>query len=134
MGKGLSGDQRNIIHSESASLCSPLIPRAITFASSWSPEIPARLGLSELLSFVSCLCVKSQLLLPSKNPGKDFCMPKTVTVIQLPEILRKKSSHLVRLAGKIDSFSLLLRDMPEGELKRSIETQVRTSDFTLNEC
>jgi len=48
-------------------------------------------------------------------------MPKTAAVVQLPEILRNKSSHLVKLAGKVDSFSLLLRDTPEGELKRSIE-------------
>jgi hypothetical protein len=56
-------------------------------------------------------------------------MPKTVTAVQLPEILRKKSSHLVRLAGKIDSFSLLLRDTPEGELKRSIEEPFHTMVF-----
>jgi hypothetical protein len=49
-------------------------------------------------------------------------MPKT-TVIQLPEILSNKSSHLVKLAGKIDSFSLLLSTTPDGELKRSIGDQ-----------
>ena|ERR1039458_10866123 len=48
-------------------------------------------------------------------------MSKTTAVVQLPEILSNKSSHLVKLAGKIDSFTLLLRDTPEGELKRSIE-------------
>lgn len=57
-------------------------------------------------------------------------MPKITAVIQLPEILRDKSSHLVRLAGKIDSFSLLLRETPDGELKRSIECQFRTVVFT----
>jgi len=56
-------------------------------------------------------------------------MPNTVEVVQLPEILRKKSSHLVKLAGKIDSFSLLLRETPEGELKRSIEEQFHTMVF-----
>jgi hypothetical protein len=50
-------------------------------------------------------------------------MPNTTAVVQLPEILTKKSSHLVKLAGKIDSFSLLLRETPEGELKRSIKEQ-----------
>jgi len=50
-------------------------------------------------------------------------MPKTAAVVQLPEILRNKSSHLVKLAGKVDSFSLLLRETPDGELKRSIEEQ-----------
>ena len=56
-------------------------------------------------------------------------MPITVTAVQLPEILRKKSSHLVKLAGKIDSFSLLLRATPEGDLKRSIEDQFHTMVF-----
>ena len=50
-------------------------------------------------------------------------MPKTIAVVKLPEMLRNGSSHLVKLAGKIDSFSLLLRETPEGELKRSIEVQ-----------
>jgi hypothetical protein len=74
-------------------------------------------------------CVKSQLLLPGKDPGKDVRMPKTIAVVQLPEILRSKSSHLVKLAGKIDSFSLLLRETPDGELKRSIEEQFHTMVF-----
>jgi hypothetical protein len=56
-------------------------------------------------------------------------MPKTTAVVQLPEVLRKKSSHLVKLAGKIDSFSLLLRGTPEGELKRSIECQFHNMVF-----
>jgi hypothetical protein len=50
-------------------------------------------------------------------------MPNTAAVVQLPEILRSNSSHLAKLAGKIDSFSLLLRETPDGELKRSIEEQ-----------
>jgi len=56
-------------------------------------------------------------------------MPKTVVLVQLPEVLRKKSSHLVKLSGKIDSFSLLLRETPEGELKRSIEVQFHSMVF-----
>jgi hypothetical protein len=56
-------------------------------------------------------------------------MIKTAAVIQLPEILRNRSSHLVRLAGKIDYFSLLLRETREGELKRSIEEQFHTMVF-----
>jgi hypothetical protein len=75
------------------------------------------------------LYVKSQLSTPGNNPGKDVCMPKTTPVVQLPEILRKKSSHLVKLAGKIDSFSLLLRETPDGELKRSIECQFHAMVF-----
>jgi hypothetical protein len=35
----------------------------------------------------------------------------------------------VKLAGKIDSFSLLLRETPEGELKHSIEEQFHTMVF-----
>ena len=56
-------------------------------------------------------------------------MPKTAAMVQLPEILRNRSSHLVKLAGKIDSFSLLLRETPEGKLKRSIEAQFHTMVF-----
>jgi hypothetical protein len=56
-------------------------------------------------------------------------MPKTAAVVQLPENLRSKTSHLVKLAGEIDSFSLLLCEMPEGELKRSIEDQFHTMVF-----
>ena len=56
-------------------------------------------------------------------------MPKTIAVVKLPEMLRNGSSHLVKLAGKIDSFSLLLRETPEGELKRSIEVQFHSMVF-----
>jgi len=56
-------------------------------------------------------------------------MPKPITLGQLPEILMKKSSHLVKIAGKIDSFSLLLRATPEGELQRSIEEQFHNMVF-----
>jgi hypothetical protein len=56
-------------------------------------------------------------------------MPKTIAVVKLPEILGNGSSHLVKLAGKIDSFSLLLCETPEGELKRSIEVQFHSMVF-----
>ncbi len=78
---------------------------------------------------IHVLFVKSQLSSPGMDPRKDVRMPKTVAVVQLPEILRNKSSHLVKLAGKIDSFSLLLREAPEGELKRSIEEQFHSMVF-----
>ena len=56
-------------------------------------------------------------------------MPKTIAVVKLPEILGNRSSHSVKLAGKIDSFSLLLCETPEGELKRSIEVQFHSMVF-----
>ena len=56
-------------------------------------------------------------------------MPKTIAVVKLPEILGNGSSHLVKLAGKIDSFSLLLRETPEGQLKHSIEVQFHSMVF-----
>jgi hypothetical protein len=56
-------------------------------------------------------------------------MPKTIAVVKLPEILGNGSSQLVKLAGKIDSFSLLLRETPEGKLKRSIEVQFHSMVF-----
>ena len=76
------------------------------------------------------LCVKSQFSAPGYRPGKDVRMPKTIAVVKLPEILGNGSSHLVKLAGKIDSFSLLLRETPDGELKRSIEVQFHSMVFT----
>jgi hypothetical protein len=75
------------------------------------------------------LGVKSKFSSPGKDPGKDVRMPNTAAVVRLPEILRNKSSHLVKLAGKVDSFSLLLRDTPEGELKRSIEEHCHSIVF-----
>ena len=54
-------------------------------------------------------------------------MPKNA--VHPPEILSNGSSHLVKLAGKVDSFSLLLRETPEGELKRSIEVQFHSMVF-----
>jgi hypothetical protein len=40
----------------------------------------------------------------------DMRMPRTAAEVHLPKILRNRSSHLVKLNGKIDSFSLLLRE------------------------
>ncbi len=57
-------------------------------------------------------------------------MPKTAAVVQLPENLRNKSSHLVKLAGKIDSFSLVLWQTPESQLKRQIEKEYHAMVFT----
>jgi hypothetical protein len=74
--------------------------------------------------------IKSQLSAPGHDPGKkDVRMLKTAAVVHPPEILGNRSSHLVKLAGKIDSFSLLLREAPEGELKRSIEVQFHSMVF-----
>ena len=92
-------------------------------------EAPSSLTRSGISKESTIQCVKSQLLLPGNGPGKDVCMSKPTAVVQLPEILSNKSSHLVKLAGKIDSFSLLLRDTPEGELKRTIEDQFHNMVF-----
>jgi hypothetical protein len=56
-------------------------------------------------------------------------MPKTIAVVQLPEILRKGSSHLVKLAGKIDSFSLVLQRTPECQLKHQVEKEYHAMVF-----
>jgi hypothetical protein len=56
-------------------------------------------------------------------------MPKTTAVVHLPEILRVGSSHLVKLAGKIDSFSLVLWRTPESQLKRQIEKEYHEMVF-----
>jgi hypothetical protein len=56
-------------------------------------------------------------------------MPKTTAVVQLPGILTSGSSPLVKLAGKVDSLSLLLRDTPEGELKRWLSREHHTLVF-----
>jgi len=56
-------------------------------------------------------------------------MTKTKPAVHLPEVLRNKTSHLVKLAGKVDSFTLLLSEMPEGELKRSIVEQFQSLVF-----
>ena len=57
-------------------------------------------------------------------------MAKTVAVIHLPEALRNGNSALVKLAGKIDSFSLVLWQTPESQLKRQIEEDYHAMVFT----
>jgi hypothetical protein len=74
-------------------------------------------------------CVRSNLSSPGRDPGENVRTPSTAAVVQLPEILRTKSGLLAKFAGKIDSSSLLLRETPEGELKRSIEEQFRAMVF-----
>jgi len=56
-------------------------------------------------------------------------MPKTIAVVKLPEILRNGSSHLVKLAGKIDSFSLVLQRTPECQLKHQVEKEYHAMVF-----
>ena len=60
-GEKIVGRARDITRSESASFCFPLIPGAITFASSWSPEIPAKLNLFELFVIVRMLKLSTLL-------------------------------------------------------------------------
>jgi len=97
----------------------------IEFIVSWH----ASMTYSGMSKGSAILCVKSQFSAPGHDPGKDVRMPKTIAVVQLPEILRNGSSHLVKLAGKVDSFSLLLGETPGGELKRSIEVQFHSMVF-----
>jgi len=56
-------------------------------------------------------------------------MPNKTAVIHLPESLRNGNSALVKLAGKIDSFSLVLWQTPESQLKRQIEKEYHTMVF-----
>ena len=46
-------------------------------------------------------------------------------------MLRDENSALVKLAGKIDSFSLLLQRTPEGQLKRRIEKEYHAMVFMI---
>ena len=57
-------------------------------------------------------------------------MPKTIAAIHLPEALRDGNSALVKLAGKIDSFSLMLWQTPESQLERQIEKDYHAMVFT----
>ena len=57
-------------------------------------------------------------------------MPHTTASFHLPEALRGGSSALVKLAGKIDSFSLVLWQTPESQLKRQIEKEYHAMVFT----
>ena len=57
-------------------------------------------------------------------------MPNTIPAIRLPEALRNGNSALVKLAGKVDSFSLVLHRTPECQLKRQIEKEYHAMVFT----
>jgi hypothetical protein len=57
-------------------------------------------------------------------------MSNTIAVIHLPESLRNGNSSLVKLAGKVDSFSLILQRTPECQLKRQIEKEYHAMVFT----
>jgi hypothetical protein len=57
-------------------------------------------------------------------------MPNKTVVIHLPEALRSGNSALVKLAGKVDSFSLVLWQTPDGQLKRQIEKDYHAMVFT----
>jgi len=57
-------------------------------------------------------------------------VPKTIAAIHLPEALRDGNGALVKLAGKIDSFSLVLWQTPESQLKRQIEKDYHAMVFT----
>jgi hypothetical protein len=61
---------------------------------------------------------------------EDLPMPNTIAVVHLPEALRDGNSALVKLAGKIDSFSLVLQRTPECQLKRQIEKEYHAMVFT----
>jgi hypothetical protein len=56
-------------------------------------------------------------------------MPNTIAVVHLPEALRNGNSALVKLAGKVDSFSLVLQRTPESQLKRQIEKEYHAMVF-----
>jgi hypothetical protein len=53
-----------------------------------------------------------------------------IAAIRLPEALRNGNSALVKLAGKIDSFSLVLQRTPECQLKWQIEKEYHAMVFT----
>ena len=57
-------------------------------------------------------------------------MPDTIVVVHLPEASKNGNSALVKLAGKIDSFSLVLWQTPESQLKRQIEKDYHAMVFT----
>ena len=57
-------------------------------------------------------------------------MSNTIAAIRLPESLRNGNSALVKLAGKIDSFSLVLQRTPECQLKHQVEKEYHAMVFT----
>jgi hypothetical protein len=56
-------------------------------------------------------------------------MPNKIAAVHLPEALRSASSALVKLAGKIDSFSLVLWQTPESQLKHQVEKEYHAMVF-----
>ena len=57
-------------------------------------------------------------------------MPNTIAAVHLPEALRNGNSALVKLAGKIDSFSLVLWRTPENQLKQEIAKEYHAMVFS----
>jgi hypothetical protein len=57
-------------------------------------------------------------------------MPNKTASFRLPEALRSGNSALVKLAAKIDSFSLVLWQTPESQRKRQIERDYHAMVFT----
>ena len=95
----------------------------------FSKEAPCIADVFGHVEAISNLLYQISTFTSGNDPGKDVRMPKTIAVVKLPEILGSGSSHLVKLAGKIDSFSLVLWRTPEGGLKRSIEVQFHSMVF-----
>ena len=56
-------------------------------------------------------------------------MPNKIASVHLPEALRSGSSALVKLAGKVDSFSLVLQRTPECQLKHQVEKEYHAMVF-----
>jgi hypothetical protein len=56
-------------------------------------------------------------------------MPNTIATVHLPRALRDADSALVKLAGKVDSFSLALWRTPECQLKHQVEKEYHAMVF-----
>jgi hypothetical protein len=67
----------------------------------------------------------------SEEDHRGLSKGETSALIQLAEALRDENSALVKLAGKIDSFSLLLQRTPEGQFKRRIKKEHHAMVFTI---
>jgi hypothetical protein len=63
---------------------------------------------------LAVLYVKSQLSSPGDNSGKDVCTPKTIAVVQLPEILRKKVT-----------LGTFFFDLPTADERENLPQEVR---------
>jgi len=68
----------------------------------------------------------------SEKDQRGLSKGKTIALIQLAEVLRDENSALVKLAGKIDPFSLLLQGTPEGQFQRRIEKEYHAMVFTIH--